>query len=210
MVDGISLDQFVSCQLGPPNDTLDERKQLISGIGYGLKYLHSRQPCIVHGDLKPANILVIEGGAGTTDSELRPKIIDFGLSRVLTQHARPLGGSVRWMAPEVYFGRESPASSADVFSFGKVMFFIVTGIRPAACARRRVLPLDWPNENLLAGCFRPTVERCLDAVPGYRPSMCEIMTSEMLVIEETEFVDALEQIASAPSTAGRVNPLLKL
>eukprot|EP00974_Lingulodinium_polyedra_P113246 10962139-Lingulodinium_polyedra.AAC.1 len=65
-------------------------------------YLHSQCPRIVHGDLKGANVLVTGSGEGVC-----PKLLDFGLARVLTRNARPLGGALDWIAPEV-FRRGSP------------------------------------------------------------------------------------------------------
>jgi serine/threonine protein kinase len=49
-----------------------KRYQIIKGICAGLHYLHMKK-CILHMDLKPANILL--------DNQMMPKITDFGLSR---------------------------------------------------------------------------------------------------------------------------------
>lgn len=44
----------------------------------------------MHGDLKPSNVLLETGGG-----RIGAKLLDFGLSRILSLHAQPLGGSLR-------------------------------------------------------------------------------------------------------------------
>eukprot|EP00927_Polykrikos_kofoidii_P043274 TRINITY_DN3732_c0_g1_i5.p1 TRINITY_DN3732_c0_g1~~TRINITY_DN3732_c0_g1_i5.p1 ORF type:complete len:623 (-),score=55.45 TRINITY_DN3732_c0_g1_i5:390-2078(-) len=210
MVDGDSLDEFVRHELGPPNQTLVERTQLICGIGFGLQYLHSRQPRIVHGDLKPSNVLVSAAGVEITDRILRTKIIDFGLSRVLTRNVRPLGGTPQWMAPEVFVGKEAPAVSADIYSFGKVTFFVLTGTVPhchltddeilSALACGRLPKPCWPRDDNIARTFRSFVEMCLDEVPECRSTISDLMNLSILKIDETKYLDCLAEVAAAHST----------
>lgn len=81
-------------------------------VAVGMSYLHSRNPPIVHRDLKSANILL--------DDHYHVRIADFGLSRILEEGGRTLTkvvGTPQWMAPESLRG-ESYDSKADVFSFG--------------------------------------------------------------------------------------------
>src|SRR5260370_23360503 len=90
---------------------------------------------IVHRDLKPANILVTRSGV---------KVLDFGLAKMeragatsavaeqtLTQALTQEGsivGSLQYMSPEQLQGKEADARS-DIFSFGAVLYEIVTGKR---------------------------------------------------------------------------------
>jgi len=112
--------------------SLLERYALVIGICSGLCYLHCQTPRVVHGDLKGKNILVERQVPFP-----RAKLLDFGLSRMLTKHARPLGGTLEYMAPEVALSKSSPSCSADVFSFGGVAFFVITGRRPHGDIDRR-------------------------------------------------------------------------
>ncbi len=87
----------------------------------GMDYLHKRR--IVHRDLKAANLLLDDMGT--------VKIADFGVSRVLDPHGVMTAetGTYRWMAPEVI--EHSPyRESADVYSFGIVLWELVTGQIP--------------------------------------------------------------------------------
>ncbi|XP_044344464.1 serine/threonine-protein kinase BSK1 isoform X3 [Triticum aestivum] len=75
----------------------DTRYNIIVGIIYGLKYLHEEKvKPVLHMDLKPANILL--------DDAMKPKITDFGLSRLLDQQqtlsTSSRDGTLGYMAPE--------------------------------------------------------------------------------------------------------------
>jgi len=118
-----------------------------------LRYLHGQSPSIVHGDLKGRNVLVEKWAE-------RPhcKLIDFGLSRFKTRHTKALGGTLRWMAPEVIAQPSATvASSADVFSFGRLIYLVMTGKMPLfnlqnarieKLAARGIVPeLSWPPRD---------------------------------------------------------------
>eukprot|EP00974_Lingulodinium_polyedra_P020188 1950592-Lingulodinium_polyedra.AAC.1 len=51
---------------------------------------------------------------------VRPKLLEFGLSRIISRRPEDMGGTLSWMAPEVYkrSGPQVPRCSADVFSYG--------------------------------------------------------------------------------------------
>lgn len=109
------------------NSTLDwrTRYQIALGTARGLNYLHEKcRECIIHCDIKPENILL--------DSELRPKVADFGLaklmgrefSRVLTT----MRGTRGYLAPEWISGVAITAK-ADVYSYGMMLFEIISGKR---------------------------------------------------------------------------------
>lgn len=143
--------------------------------------MRGRKRVIVHGDLKGCNIHV-----EMWDSGPRAKLLDFGLSRVMSKRMKPLGGTVNWMAPEVILDRSKPpAPSADVFSFGRLVFMFVARQAPLAymtceqilmaVSARQVAPLNWPSDSApLCTQFRPLAEECLKLDPACRPSMREV------------------------------------
>ncbi|CAE8616911.1 unnamed protein product [Polarella glacialis] len=95
--------------------------KILLDVARGMTYLHKLTPIILHLDLKPANILV--------EKSVPPigKITDFGLNRFalnsLPQHKV---GTEKYMAPEVALHKPyGPA--ADVFSFGRVIIWTITG-----------------------------------------------------------------------------------
>eukprot|EP00811_Abedinium_folium_P034032 NODE_694_length_2825_cov_29.251297.p1 GENE.NODE_694_length_2825_cov_29.251297~~NODE_694_length_2825_cov_29.251297.p1 ORF type:complete len:799 (-),score=169.96 NODE_694_length_2825_cov_29.251297:323-2719(-) len=159
-VSGLQLDTYVSS----PSASLTQevRHGLLTDVCLALRYLHAQRPPVVHGDLKGANIRVEHASTGGVVSEagvaaVRAKLLDFGLSRLVTKGGAPVGGTVAWMAPELLIEQRIPAeASADVFSFGRVVYLVVTGKQPLAGltradivrhARNRctVPPLAWPE-----------------------------------------------------------------
>lgn len=103
------------------------RYQIALGIARGLHYLHEKcRDCIIHCDIKPENILL--------NDSFVPKVADFGLaklmgrdfSRVLTT----MRGTVGYLAPEWITGTAISAK-ADVYSYGMMLFEIISGKRNA-------------------------------------------------------------------------------
>lgn len=175
-VHGQQLDEYLKA-----GDVCSKDRHCIAvDICRALRYLHGQHPCVVHGDLKASNVLV-----EASRNWPHAKLVDFGLSRMLTRRAKPLGGTLNWMAPELLqHPNMTPAPSADVFSFGRLAYFVTTGIRPHADMQRRTLvkmakraqvpPLDWPEDAPFIEHCRDLVERCLQFDPFVRPGMVQV------------------------------------
>jgi serine/threonine protein kinase len=104
--------------------TGDLRNKLLIGrqIANGLAYVHSKG--IIHRDVKPDNIWI--------DSAGKVKIIDFGVAKTEEFSITGTGftlGTPYYMAPEQVRG-EKPTPLVDIYSFGVLLFELVTGIRP--------------------------------------------------------------------------------
>ncbi|XP_047948033.1 uncharacterized protein LOC125194071 isoform X1 [Salvia hispanica] len=175
MVNG-SLKQF----LQKKDRTIDRRKRLIIAMdaAFGMEYLHGKN--IVHFDLKCENLLV------NMRDPHRPvcKIGDLGLSKVKqnTLVSGGVRGTLPWMAPELLSGKSNMVTEKiDVYSFGIVMWELLTGDEPYTdmhCASiiggivnntlRPQIP-TWcdPEWKLL-------MESCWGSDPAERPSFSEI------------------------------------
>lgn len=101
------------------------RYQIAAGIAKGLAYLHEEcRDCIIHCDIKPENILL--------DDSFVPKVADFGLAKLLGRNfsrvLTSMRGTVGYLAPEWISG-EAITTKADVFSYGMMLFEIISGRR---------------------------------------------------------------------------------
>ncbi|KAL3377833.1 hypothetical protein AABB24_003969 [Solanum stoloniferum] len=142
-------------------------------VSKGMSYLHQNN--IIHRDLKTANLLMDEHGV--------VKVGDFGVARVQTQTGVMTAetGTYRWMAPEV-IEHKPYDHKADVFSFGIVMWELLTGEIPYAY----LTPLQAAIGVVQQG-LRPTIpksthpklaellEKCWQQDPTQRPDFSEIL-----------------------------------
>ncbi|MQL84193.1 hypothetical protein Taro_016695, partial [Colocasia esculenta] len=125
-----SLEDRLLCKGNTPPLSWQARIRIATEICSALIFLHSHNPHrIVHGDLKPANILL--------DANLVSKLGDFGISRLLMQtnsgttlyHRTDPKGTFAYMDPEFCAtGELTPGS--DIYSFGIIILQLLTG-KPA-------------------------------------------------------------------------------
>eukprot|EP00045_Choanoeca_perplexa_P010925 m.113618 g.113618 ORF g.113618 m.113618 type:complete len:1049 (+) comp15447_c0_seq1:297-3443(+) len=88
---------------------LDVKLSFLKDASEGVFFLHSQKRPLIHGDLKPSNLLV--------DSNLRIKVSDFGLASCSSQQGV---GSLPYMSPELLNGGWSSPES-DVYAFAIII-----------------------------------------------------------------------------------------
>lgn len=121
---GISLKEYVENQ---GKLSVKEGLNLGRELAEILKYLHSRPVPLIHGDLKPQNIMVDKTGLS---------LIDFG-GAFLQYDARDVFfGTPGYAAPELKDGELFTQS--DVYAFGKVLLFMLTGREPYLFRRQNM------------------------------------------------------------------------
>nr|XP_051186883.1 L-type lectin-domain containing receptor kinase IX.1-like isoform X3 [Lolium perenne]XP_051186884.1 L-type lectin-domain containing receptor kinase IX.1-like isoform X3 [Lolium perenne]XP_051186886.1 L-type lectin-domain containing receptor kinase IX.1-like isoform X3 [Lolium perenne] len=112
--------------------TWPERYKIALQLGSALRYLHTEcDQCVVHGDIKPANVML--------DASGNAKLGDFGLARLVNHGAEPqttqvVAGTVGYIDPEFVSSRR-PSAESDVYSFGVVLLEIACGRRPTTSRR---------------------------------------------------------------------------
>ncbi|XP_074489318.1 receptor-interacting serine/threonine-protein kinase 3-like [Sebastes fasciatus] len=163
---------------GPPPWPLIFR--LAHQVAVGMNFLHLQG--LMHHDLKPNNVLL--------NNDLNAKLADFGLSRVstsalkskrVTTDQEQIGGSYKYMPPEAFEASYEPRRAFDVYSYGILLWSIITGKEPYPVADySRVelrIPLgDRPTcqdiEQMKADGLEELVDlmkTCWDGCPYNRP-----------------------------------------
>ncbi|CAE8737695.1 unnamed protein product, partial [Polarella glacialis] len=140
--------------------------KILLDVARGMTYLHKLTPVILHLDLKPANILVQKSVPP------KGKITDFGLSRFARNSLpQPKVGTEKYMAPEV--ARRKPyGPAADVFSFGRVIIWTITG---ELCPE---LISSTSSKGQEDACLFQTLDEvassCLEEEPHMRPHFFQV------------------------------------
>jgi serine/threonine-protein kinase len=107
-----------------PPLSLVQKLDIVTQLCTGLHYAHEQG--IVHRDVKPANIWIMEDGT--------VKLLDFGIAKIAASTMTSTGsvlGSAAYMAPEQVAGREIDGR-ADVFAAGVVLYELVARRKPFA------------------------------------------------------------------------------
>jgi len=177
-VDGTSLDRVLEQKLLPLPEALGYAIQIASALSA------AHAAGIVHRDVKPANVVLSKRGEA--------KLVDFGLAKLVepqsgddstptvsaglkTEQGTVLG-TPSYMSPEQAEGRAFDSRS-DVFSFGSVLYEMLTGRRPfhgdpQVTVRKAILSTTPPAPRAVRPEIPPELERivlrCLQKEPEAR------------------------------------------
>jgi len=148
---------------------------------------------IIHGDIKPSNILVQENGTA--------KLSDFGMARRASESdKRTAGGTPNYLAPELMKG-DPPSRQSDMYALGVTLFEMTFGTLPVSMSGRTVekwlecheqsevaFPTPWP-EHLAAG-WQDVLAKLLAKAPEDRYESWSELEEALGLIEPAAAVPA--------------------
>jgi eukaryotic-like serine/threonine-protein kinase len=188
---------------------LHQRLSILGYVLHALAYLHRRN--VIHRDLKNTNVLVKDG---------QVKLLDFGLVTLRGQEIDKnfVVGTLTYMPPEAITGA-SPTMSGDLYSFGVLAYYALTGRLPFENSNNNELiqailhnPVNF-SDFILPDDLRMTLERLLAKNPDLRyESAHEVITvlnrAGASIPIETQQIR--ESFLRAAAFIGRKTELVKL
>ena len=200
-IDGLPLDGYVEANIRHETTLV----QLLLKLAKGLEYVHRQFR--VHGDVKPANILV--------NAEGQPKLIDFALSQKASSEREILAYSPGYSSPEHISGSRLHAGS-DIYSFGAIIYNLLSDkLLPKDAAfnpkndlfveQLKTLPFT-PSKKLIS-----ILKRCLSTEPSARyPSMSQLCDDLDAILEKRTLQADNHKLSARAFSFIQRNPFLTL
>lgn len=172
----------------------DLLKQYMRLLLEGLNYCHLHG--VAHRDIKPANIII--------NRYMRPKYIDFGISRKVELGAMVAerSGSMPFLAPELIFNENNDPFKADIWSLGVTFYYCAVGELPWPKGSEKVM-----KECISQGMYNipktvdPDIARIIHSMmnvnPKKRPSAQTLLQLELFKYQPIENSPSF-RIASKP------------
>lgn len=210
LLDGRPLDQLIHGGDGLP--PLDDAARWAGQMCKALGTAHAAG--VVHRDMKPANVLVIEGDAADREDSM-VKVLDFGTARFLDSTSAPttltavglVVGTPAYMSPEQARGDVPVDERSDLYSLGCILYELVTGRLPFEASAWHVLlrkHMDEPPppprhlRAALPGGWDELILALLAKDPDDRPQTAGEVRSRLSALEGGASTGASTGASAAP------------
>lgn len=130
--------------------TLGTRLKIAAQSAGALAHLHSAERPILHGDVKPANILLGDGWVA--------KVSDFGCSTIDEKTQAVPKGTPGYLDP-LYLLEYQLTDKNDVYSFGVVLLELLTGMKPLSKERKSLTLTAMFQESMADGTLCELLDR---------------------------------------------------
>jgi serine/threonine protein kinase len=209
------VEDAVSCVEFARQQKLSAREcvKLIEPVARAVQHAHQRG--VIHRDLKPGNVLVTRDG--------RPKVVDFGIARLLDATAADgititgqVLGTVRYMSPEQAAGDPRQVDTrADIYSLGAILYEMLAGkplvdagsgssFSAAVHALKSEPPKLASIKPELAGDLDAIVHKAIERDPNDRYGSAVAFADDL-----ARYLDGREVSARAPTTVERFVRVVK-
>jgi serine/threonine-protein kinase len=189
-IDGIALGKKITRD---SNMQVGEALRVFEQVATALAYMHQNK--VVHRDMKPDNIMLSRDAEGRTIVHL----VDFGIAKVMpdeeqgSTHALQLTsdgavvGTPLFMSPEQARGLADVDWRSDIYSFGCVMYFVLTGEPPfvgptvidTIAKHLHQPPKEFPARLKIPAPLRLLVFKCLEKSPDDRYQNVEQILTDL-------------------------------
>ena len=148
-------------------------REILDALGYA----HRRG--IVHGGVKPANVLFDERG--------HARLADFGIARCAAELGHPHPDAAGYLSPEQARGNP-PGQRSDLYSVGVLAYELLTGVLPFRgedAVATAIAHVEQPIPRLppMVGAWQPWIDKALAKVPAQRFQSAEAMADALSVID---------------------------
>ncbi|WP_067169342.1 serine/threonine-protein kinase [Microtetraspora niveoalba] len=201
-VPGRPLDEIVK-QDGPLS--VDALLRVGAGVAEALAAVHAAG--VIHRDLKPGNVLMLDG---------RPVLIDFGIAQAvdatrLTQTGMFIG-TPGYLAPEIIEGHEA-GPEVDVHAWAGTLLYAATGLPPFGKGTLEMIFYNITsgkaNVSAAPALIQPVLRAALQREPSKRPSAAELSRQVTRLMASGGRVRVPDEITTVPNvdeTTGRPVP----
>lgn len=187
-IEGVDLETLLKKE-GTPGLSMSRVLPFLVALGDALTHLHSHETPVIHGDVKPANIILCPDG--------RIVVVDFGIAARRGSPSGTRRGTLWYTSPEVTAGAPlRPA--ADIYSAGATAFALLSGMPPAPGASLELPNMSRAEARRVLHILRRTLSYDPHRRPGTVTEFVSMLSGEGLdgpraewLLEERRLVSVL-------------------